>query len=250
MAVITPREFLRKNGFTIADRGRIPTEQLQFLKENGWDVEVPVATPKIKKTPKPKVVSENAKIREWAKLNSIELNPTSKIPNLIKAAFAANDPSMAVKPDIPVVESESSKIRAWATENGISFNARGKLSTALKDAYAANDPELASKPKEVKESSRRSRKTNDDAEKVLTGWVAKPTISSPIVRDTNEAYAIVTDGLVIAFSTCGHCKEAVSRCACKMPKAVSFVAKLMPEHTVSLTRPEKLRHESLTLPAV
>lgn len=196
MATITPRDFLRQNGFTVGDRGRFNAEQLQFLKSKGWDVDVPA--------------TKNKK-------------------------------------DKPVVESEGSKIRAWAIEHGIAVNARGKLSTALKTAYAANDPELASKPAETEPKAVRTRKPKDDATAVVTGWVAKPTISKPVVRDTNEAYAIGLDGLVIAFSTCGHCKETISRCDCPVPKAVSFVAKMLPEHTVSLTRPEKLRHEDLTI---
>ncbi len=194
MATITPREFLRKNGFTVGDRGRFNAEQLAFLAEKGFDVTVPTAKPKTDKS---------------------------------------------------ATESEGSKIRAWAVENGITVNARGKLSTALKAAYAANDPELANPTVEIKVRKNRAGEPKTDSQPVVSGWVAKPTISSPVIRDTNEAFAIGADGLVIAFSTCGHCKESVSRCACEMPKPVGFVAKLMPECTVSLERPEKLRHEKV-----
>ncbi len=164
---------------------------------------------------------------------------------LKEKGFDVTVPVAKEKTDKPAVESEGSKIRQWARDNNIPVNERGKLSSALKAAYAANDPELATPTVEIKVTSNRPGKRREESKAEPTGWVAKTTVSSPIVRDTNEAYAIGTDGLVIAFSTCGHCKESVSRCACEMPKPVGFVAKLMPECTVSLERPEKLRHEKV-----
>jgi hypothetical protein len=194
MAAITARDLLRQNGFEVGNRGRFNAEQLQFLKDNGFDVIVPVAKPKAIETP----ISEGSKIRQWARDNSIEVNE------------------------------------------------RGKLSTALKAAYAANDPELAVPIVELKVSSNRTGKPKSDIKAVSTGQVARTTISKPVVRDTNTAYAIDSKGVVIAFGTCGKCNETINRCSDDIPSVPRFMSKLGETFTVQLNRPEKLRHENLT----
>lgn len=194
MAAITARQFLKDNGFIVGDRGRFNAEQLQFLKDKGFDVTVPVA-----------------------------------------------------KVDKPIVESEGSKIRAWAKENGIAVSERGKLSTALKSAYAANDVSLAVKMVEIKIKANRTGRV---AKPEVIKQVAAKAVNKPIVRDVDVAFAIDAKGVVIAFNNCGKCHESVSRCTDDMPSVPKFLSKTGETFTVQLNRPEKLRHESLTLPKI
>lgn len=105
MATITPRQFLRDNGFTVGDRGRFNAEQLAFLAEKGFDVAVPVA--KAKSEAKP-AESEGSKIRAWAKEHGIAVNERGKLSTALKTAYAANDPKLAV----PAVEIKVKKNRA------------------------------------------------------------------------------------------------------------------------------------------
>jgi hypothetical protein len=43
MATVTARDFLRQNGFKVGNRGRFNQTMLQFLKDNGFSVDVPIA---------------------------------------------------------------------------------------------------------------------------------------------------------------------------------------------------------------
>lgn len=88
---INARDFLRKAGFTVGDRGRFSAEQLQFLSENGFGVDVPTST-------KTSATNVNP-IRAWAIENGIAVNERGKLSNALKRAFEAKDPSLAFKTD-------------------------------------------------------------------------------------------------------------------------------------------------------